>query len=382
MKKAKPMADPSMPPANPEGQEANPVLVWLSRAHVIESFARGAFAIADCEGEIVASAGDIARPVFPRSAIKLIQAIPLIESGAAEAFKVSDRELALACASHSGEREHVAAVAAWLARIGAAESDLVCGPAQPLGAVAADALAREGQAATRLHNNCSGKHAGFLALARRLGAPARGYDRLDHPVQRAVIEALSDLARTPVSELVPAIDGCGAPNFALPLAALAGAMARLADPEDLAAPRREAIVRLLAAARAEPFYAAGTGRLCTRIMTEAPDVYVKAGAEGVYAAALPALGLGLALKIDDGGKHASEALLAALLVGLGALSPEFPILSDTAIAPIRNTGGRIAAVREVAFDFLIEALAEFSPQALAALAGARPEMDMISGEMP
>jgi L-asparaginase II len=238
-------------------------------------------------------------------------------------------------------------------------------------------LERAGQAPTRLHNNCSGKHAGFLALARQLGAPARGYGRLDHPVQRAVVEALSDLSRTPASQLVPAIDGCGAPNFALPLSALAGAMARIADPEDLAANRRAAIVRLLAAARAQPFYTAGTQRPCTRIMTEAGDVYVKAGAEGVYAAALPALGLGLALKIDDGGKHASEALIVALLIGLGVLSPESPIVRDTAIAPLRNTEGRIAAVREVAFDLLIETLAEFSPQGLAAVAGARPEMDEV-----
>jgi L-asparaginase II len=375
------MPDPSMPPGERQ-VAANPVLVDLTRGELVESFARGAFAISDSEGEIVASLGDVERAVFPRSAYKLIQAIPLIESGAAETLNISDTELALACASHSGEAQHVAAVAAWLARIGAKETDLECGAHAPLGAAAADALVREGKAPSRVHNNCSGKHTGFLALARQLGAPFKGYGRLDHPVQRAVIEALSDLSHTSPQQLAPAIDGCGAPNFALPLSALAGAMARIADPEDLAPPRREAIVRLLAAVRAQPFYAAGTGRLCTRIMTEAPNVYAKVGAEGVYVAALPALGLGVALKIDDGGKHASEALFVALLVGLGALAPDCDIVRDTAIAPVRNTQGRIAAVREVALDLLIETLAEFSPQALAAAGGARARIEDVGGEMP
>jgi L-asparaginase II len=373
-----------MPPPAPDGQEAaNPVLVWLSRAHLIESFSRGAFAIADAQGELAAAAGNVERDVFPRSAIKLIQALALVESGAADAFKLDETELALACASHSGEPEHVQAVAGWLARIGAQEKDLVCGaPHAPLGSAAAQALTRAGQRPTRLHNNCSGKHTGFLTLARHLGAPLAGYSRLDHPVQRASIEALSALSGTPPSRMTAGLDGCGAPNFAVPLAALATAFARIADPADLSPERREAIVRLLGAARAKPFFTAGTGRLCTRIMTEAPEVYVKAGAEGVYVAALPALGLGLALKMDDGGKLAAEALLVALLIGLGALAPDSPIVEDTAVAPVRNTEGRIAAVREVPFDLLIEALADFSPQALAAAAGARPSIEPVGGTMP
>jgi L-asparaginase II len=223
---------------------------------------------------------------------------------------------------------------------------------------------------------------GFLTLARHLGAPLAGYTRLDHPVQRATIEALSALSGTSPSQMTPGLDGCGAPIFALPLAALAIAFARIADAADLSLARRESIARLLGAARAKPFFTAGTGRLCTRIMTEAPQVYVKAGAEGVYVAALPALGLGLALKMDDGGKLAAEALLVALLIGLGALAPDSPIVGDTAVAAVRNTEGRIAAVREVPFDLLIEALADFSPQALPAAAGARPSIDPVGGAMP
>jgi L-asparaginase II len=372
-----------MPPPTPDRQEApNPVLVLSSRGDLLESFSRGAFVVTDREGGVVASLGAIDRWVFPRSAVKLIQAIPLVESGAADAFKLEDRQLALACASHSGEGPHIAAVAEWLSRIGARAQDLVCGAHPPYDAAAAAALIRDGVEPTRLHNNCSGKHTGFLTLSRHLGAPLAGYNRLDHRVQVAVVEALSALSGTPAREFLAAIDGCGAPNFAVPLRALARALANIADPSSLSKPRSEAVLRLRSAARANPFFTAGTGRLCTRIMVEAPDIYAKAGADGVYVAALPVLGLGLALKIDDGGKPASEALLIALLVGLGALDPASPIVKDTAVAAIRNTENRIAGVREAAFDLLIEALSDFSPQALAAASAARPEIDPVGGDLP
>lgn len=375
------MTKPSMPIA--ERQEpANPVLVSQSRGGLTESFARGAFAMANAGGELVAAAGDVERPVFPRSAIKLIQAIGLIESGAADAFALSDTELALACASHNGEPEHVEAVARWLARIGARAEDLVCGPHPPLDPAAALALAKAGKVPTRLHNNCSGKHTGFLTLARHLGAPFAGYDHLDHPVQVRVVEALSSLSGAAAATFVSGIDGCGAPNFALPLRAAATAFARVANPSGLPERRRQAIMRLSAAARAHPFFTAGTGRLCTRIMTEAPDIYVKTGAEGVYVAAIPALGIGLALKIDDGGKAAAEALFIALLIGLGALDPDSPIVADTAIAPVRNADGRIVGTREVELEPLIETLGDFSPQALAVAGGARPEVELPVGAPP
>jgi len=377
------MTNPSRPPASPDLPEAiNPILVLQSRGGLIESFARGAFAVADPHGELVAAIGATDRPVFPRSAIKLIQALGLVESGAADAFKLSDIELALACASHSGEPAHVEAVARWLGRIGARAEDLDCGPHPPLDPAAAAALAKAGQAPSRLHNNCSGKHTGFLTLARHLGAPLAGYDHLDHPVQIRAVEALASLSGMEGTEFVAAIDGCGAPNFALPLRALATAFARIADSSSLAKERREAILRLSAAARANPFFTAGTDRLCTRIMSEAPDIYVKTGAEGVYIAALPALGLGLALKIDDGGKIAAEALLVALLVGLGALDPDSQIVTGTAIAAVRNTQGRIVGAREVLLDLLIETLADFSPQALAATAAARPQVEAAGGDLP
>ncbi len=366
------MTDLSMPPAAHQGQEANPILVLQSRGGYLESFARGAVAIATADGEVLVAIGDVGRRVFPRSAIKLIQALALVESGAADAFDVSDIELALACASHSGEPRHVEAVSAWLTRIGAKPDDLVCGAHPPYDAASALAFAKVGQSPTRLHNNCSGKHTGFLTLAKHLRAPFAHYDHLDHPVQKKVAEVLTALSGEDAGAAPVGVDGCGAPNFALSLGALATAFARVANPSPLAPQRREAVLRLRAAAQANPFYTAGTGRLCTRIMTESSRIYVKGGAEGVYAAALPELGLGLALKIDDGGKVASEALLCGLLVGLGELESDSPIVDDTAFAAVRNAEGHVVGAREVVVDLLIEALGDFSPQALAVAASQRP----------
>ena len=283
--------------------------------------------------------------MFPRSAIKLIQALPLVESGAAGATRLGDVELALACASHGGEPRHVAAVEAWLKRIGCNENDLDCGPHMPSYAPAAEALVREEKAPRRVHNNCSGKHTGFLTLAKQLGASIRGYDELEHPVQQRVVAALSELSDTSVSEFQIGIDGCGAPNYAMPLHALATAFARVADPRGLPAKRADAILRLRAALKAQPFFLAGTGRLCTRIIESGADVIPKTGAEGVYVASLPSRGLGLALKVDDGASPAAQCLLIAVLVGLGAIAEDAPLAQTFLEQPIINTQGKVVGAR-------------------------------------
>ena len=348
-----------MPHQITDGQ-ANQILVTESRGGLVESFHRGAFAIADSAGRIVASLGDIDRKIFPRSSIKLIQALPLVESGAADAFGLSDIELALACASHSSEPRHVEVVSAWLARIGCTEADLVCGAHAPSFAPAAEALIREGRRPTRLHNNCSGKHAGFLTLARHLRVSVTGYEKPDHPVQRAVREGLSALSAVPQQAFEIGIDGCGAPNFALPLSGFATAFARVADPSALAPPRRAALERLKSSVRAQPFYIAGTGRLCTRIIESGADVIPKGGAEGVYVAALPGLKLGLALKIDDGARPASECLLIALLTGLGVIAPDAPLAREFAPQPIINTQGLVVGERRVCVEVIATALRDLS----------------------
>jgi L-asparaginase II len=292
---------------------ANPVLVEVTRGPVVESLHRGAVAVCDAAGGVVAAWGDIDRAVFPRSAIKPIQALPLLETGAADHFALGSRQIALACASHSGQDMHVQLAGDWLARMDLSARDLECGAHAPINADAAQALVAAGQAPTPLHNNCSGKHCGFLTTARHLGEPTRGYIGFDHPVQRRVAAVLGDLTDCAMAQTPHGTDGCGIPTFALPLASIATAMARLADPSRLGTTRGDAIRRVRAAMGAHPELVAGSGRLCTQVMRAVPDVLVKVGAEGVYIAILPKLGLGVALKIDDGTGRAAEVALLAVL---------------------------------------------------------------------
>ena len=316
---------------------ANPVLVEITRGERVESVHRGAAAVSDANGCLRIALGDVAHPIFSRSALKPIQAIPLIESGAAEAFGVSAEEIALACASHSGEPQHTTRIAAWEKRIGCSAADLACGPHRPIHEPTANAMIAKGEMWTPLHNNCSGKHTGFMTLARHFGAPVAGYQELDHPVQRAVERTLTEMAA--VSGPLPhGIDGCTVPNFAVPLTALARAAATFAGRVKLPGARAQACARIVSAMIAYPELVAGTGRACTLLMRQSAKIAVKTGAEGVYLAILPALGLGVALKIDDGASRAAETAMASILIALGALPDEGPA-HELAHAPVLNTRG-------------------------------------------
>lgn len=295
----------------------NPILVEVTRANEIESVHRGAACVVDAEGGIVAGVGDIAQGVCPRSAIKFLQALPLVESGAADAFRVSDEELALACASHSGEPMHVTRVAAWLTRLGLTAGHLECGSHAPSSQKAAEALVCGGGAYTALHNNCSGKHTGFLTLALHLGAPVMGYTLPAHPVQKAVLGAVGEICS--VSTAATVRDGCSAPNVFMPLRALALGFARLGSGAGLTAARAAAARRIRAAVKAHPVLMSGHGRPCATLIDALKDGgIVKTGAEGVFAAALPERGLGIAVKIDDGASRAAVVAIAGLLEALGA----------------------------------------------------------------
>ena len=309
-------------------RNANPVLVETTRGAMVESRHRGAFAVVDVEGRVVASAGDTERPVYARSAIKPLQAIPLVESGAAEAFGLGDGEIALACASHRGEPRHVAAVTAWLARIGCSVADLECGAHLPTNERALAELLGARGTPHAAHNNCSGKHAGFLTLARHLGLPTQGYIRLEHGVQQRVLGTLESMTGLDLGEAPRGVDGCGIPVLAVPLGNLALAMARLADPADQPEPRQAACARIRAAMAAEPFMISGTGQFCTRVISEtAGRALVKTGAEGVFCAALPERGLGMALKIDDGAGRAAEVAMAGLLARFDLLDAGHELLA-------------------------------------------------------
>ncbi len=326
----------------------NPVLVEVSRGTLVESVHRGAAAIVDHAGGLIAQWGNIERPVFARSAIKPLQAVPLIESGAADAFAVSDDEIALACASHGGEPMHVDRVRGWLMRLGLGESDLECGAHTPTHGRTASAMIRADHEASAAHNNCSGKHAGMLATALHLRQPTAGYIRPEHAVQRGVREALSTLCETDLRDAPGGTDGCGIPVIGMSLRATALGMARLANPAGLPPLRAEAAARVVQAMRRFPELVAGTDRFCT-VMMRHTEAAVKTGAEGVYTAALPSRGWGIALKIDDGATRAAEVAMAALLEFAGIVSkPYDAALAARMEASITNVADHIVgAVRAV-----------------------------------
>ncbi|MBV9571661.1 MAG: asparaginase [Alphaproteobacteria bacterium] len=300
----------------------NPILVEVTRGEIVESVHRGAFAIARADGTVVLALGNMDVPVFPRSTLKPIQALPLIESGAADAFGLGNEEIALACASHSGEPMHTRRVAAWLDRIGCAEQDLACGAHPVRYQPVWTEMVREGQQPTRLHNNCSGKHTGFLTVARHWGIATEGYEQHDHPVQRAIAKVLGELAEIDL-ELPWGVDGCAAPNFALPITAMAQALAKLANPSGLPDGRAQAVRRIVGAMMAHPELVAGTGRSDTVLMRACRGrAATKAGAEGYYGGIIPEAGLGIALKIDDGAGRAAETAMAAILDKLGLLGDD------------------------------------------------------------
>ncbi len=294
----------------------NPVLVEVLRGNIVESVHRGVVVVAHGDGELVREIGDIDMPVFPRSAVKAIQALPLVETGAADAYGFGDRELALACASHSGEVRHAELAKAMLARAGLDEAALECGSHWPSNQDATVALARTGAFPNQLHNNCSGKHSGFLCVCCHERIEHRGYVQFAHPFQQLVRETMEQVTGAKHYEGNAAVDGCAIPTYAVPLKSLAVGFARMATGNGLAPERARAARRLMSACMAEPFYVAGTGRVCTQLMEAAPGrIFAKVGAEGVYCAAIPELGLGIALKCEDGAGRAAEVAISAILAG-------------------------------------------------------------------
>ncbi len=321
-----------------QGLGDNPVLVEVTRGEKIESFHRGAVAVADAQGRIVLALGNVRRPIFPRSAIKPLQAIPLIESGAADALGLTDCELAVVCASHSGERVHLDAVRNILAKAGLDENDLACGAQWPLSERATRELERASERPRAIHNNCSGKHAGMLATAVHLGVEPRGYERPEHPVQVEITRVVSGVCAVRLEQSDMGIDGCSVPTWAMPLGSLAQGVARYASGKGLSPVRAQAAQRLMDACLAAPVMVAGEGRFDTAIMRKlAPSVLVKGGAEGVHCAAMPEVGLGVVVKIDDGAKRAVEMVMMTLLSSL-VLDADAR-LGDRLDAELRNWRG-------------------------------------------
>ncbi|MES2906720.1 MAG: asparaginase [Pseudomonadota bacterium] len=291
--------------------------IW--RGAEVESTHDVAVCVMNDSGKNVFEWGDVSLKTFPRSAIKIIQAMPLVMSGAADAYGLDERMLALTCASHSGEPEHAALAADMLAKAGLSVADLECGAHMPSHKGAAYDLAIAHEKPSALHNNCSGKHAGMLLYAKHMGYPTKNYVQPDHPVQRDIRALLEKVLSETVSTI--AIDGCSIPAYTFSLIAMARGFAQLGTGQGLPENELAAAARLRAACAAYPFYVAGTGRFDTKVMQMFGDrVFVKTGAEGVYCGIFPEKKLGFVLKALDGATRAAECMTANLIASFLELS--------------------------------------------------------------
>ena len=294
------------------------VLVEVTRGKRVESWHMGAIAVVDSTGSLVSSIGDIESPVFPRSAVKGLQALPFVESGAVDAYGLSSEEVSIACASHNGEQTHVQTVQKMLAACDLNLDAMECGAHSPKFEVDQAILHRAGLEPNAAHNNCSGKHAGFLCFAQKAGLDHHGYVKAEHPVQReirAVIESMTGFHMDDqTAHDLCGIDGCSIPTYAMPLKNLAHAFARFGTGQDLAPERAKAATRIRQAVAKAPYMVAGHDRFCTGVMEIFGErAFVKFGAEGVFCATLPEQGLGIALKCWDGAPRAAEVMMAAVI---------------------------------------------------------------------
>ncbi|MCP1242969.1 asparaginase [Acetobacter lambici] len=338
------------------------LLAQTTRNGIVESSHYGAAIIMDAHGKTVFSAGDCATPIFPRSTVKALQALPLLSEGAADRFALPDTALALACASHQGEPEHIAVASDMLARTGYDYGVLECGTHWPLDNTSARALAAVGQTPCALHNCCSGKHAGFICLACSTGQEVAHYTRPEHPVMQTIARTLQDVTGAAHTAANMAVDGCAIPTWAIPLSALALGYARFASGIGLSPDRAEAAGRLRHAIAHNPTMIAGTGQFDTLVMQElAPRVLTKMGAEGVMIVALPEQGFGIAIKCRDGSVRAAETAAAALIARFARIENS-PILAHYMRRPLKNWNGqRVGELRAspmLAEDFLPSAISD------------------------
>jgi L-asparaginase II len=302
------------------------LVIEVTRGGFVESRHQVIAVICDSKGKRHSQWGNVDQPVFPRSSAKPLQALPLMLSGAAQDLNLSQQQLAMACSSHNGEAQHSTVVTNWLNQLGMSSEQLECGSHWPSYQPATLALAKSGKQACAVHNNCSGKHCGFLSFAHHQGIDPKGYIHHQHPVQQAVNDAMGRMMDLKISDHPMGIDGCSIPTYALPLPNLAMAFARFGSGDQLPDGWQNACHKLYQAMVNQPFYVAGSERHCTKVMQAyGGQVVCKTGAEGVFAAAIPSLGLGVALKALDGTSRAAEVALNVLLdyLHLKPTEPQF-----------------------------------------------------------
>ncbi len=320
---------------------AAPVVVEVTRGTMVESLHRVSIAVVDSDGKAVHALGAIDRPIYGRSAIKPLQALQVIETGAADAFELGADEITLCCASHKGEAMHTDRVAAWLGRLGLSVDDLECGPQIPYHDGSAHAMLARGETPGRAHNNCSGKHSGMLTSVMHMGETVKGYLSPDHPVQQRCVAIVEEMAGESFADTARGIDGCGIPVFGSSIRSLAYAMARLADPKGMSDTRKAACGRIIASCAEFPLLISGTGSFNSAVLAETGTrVLLKGGAEGVYTAAIPELGLGVCLKADDGAGRGAEAAMLWTLQQLGVVDEAMTARIEATASPVvRNWAG-------------------------------------------
>lgn len=327
--------------------------VEVVRGGVVESRHDVSVVVADGAGEVVAALGDARSLTFYRSAAKPLQALPLVEDGVVDRFGLTPEEVALCCASHEGEAAHVAGARSILAKAGADEALLRCGAHRPFSLESSDALVRAGAAPERVHNNCSGKHAGMIAFAVAMGWDPVDYHVPDHPVQQRMLAEVARWTGRSASEIPVAVDGCGVSCFAVGLDEMASSFGRFTAASDSGAPARVVVDAMVG----HPFMVGGAGRTCTDVMTVASGrAWVKLGAEGVYGGGVPGAGLGFAIKVADGGRRAVEVALVRTLECLGVLDSDgVTALKRHGRPEVRNTRDEVVGEIRPAFDFTIPA---------------------------
>lgn len=327
------------------------LLVHVTRGRLTECFHRGHIAVSNASGEMLYELGNRQHVTYARSTAKLLQVVPLVETGAADHYGFTPAEIAVMCASHNGEREHVQAVQSILTKLGLDESALLCGAHQPYDRQTREQLAANNEKPSSLHNNCSGKHAGMLALAKYLNMPLTAYIERDHPIQKHITETIAELAQIKVDDLVIGIDGCGVPVFGLTIEQLALAYSRYGHGEYVSDNRAAACRRIVAALREQPFYLAGSERFDTRLIEVTNGRIIgKMGAEGVYAITVPASSLGIAVKVEDGAARALYPTVVETLKQLLLLNEsELAQLSEFHTPAILNRSGKHVGTIEPSF---------------------------------
>ena len=332
-------------------RQCNPILVEAIKGNAVDNFYRGSYSVVDAHGHVIMAVGDTESPVFPGSGIKPIQALTLCETGAAKAYGLGHANVALACSNHNGDPTHTEIIENWLHKIDSSHKNLVCGASDRGSQKGKKGIATSGDVIDSLYDPCSGKHTGFLTVAKHLKHPTLGYSRMDHPVQQRVIGTLEQMTGLDLYNAPKALDGSGIPTIGIPLGNISLAMARMANPHDQPEERQAACKKIITALTMEPYLLAGKGRFTTRVIEAlGQSCIIQMGSQGVYCGSLIKRGIGIAIKIDDGSSRAAEAVMMRLLYKLNILTERaLGLLLNLLEPPIFSRNGEVIGTVKPAY---------------------------------